>query len=150
MQYTHPLKHQSMFMLYSVAHSSTVGNQRRQGLVLMKPPEAHDCTNLTAISQAGPWLCCLLAPRQMKGMWGARYMKRRMRESGFAQPSHLAVLSKANEHSVSSNGVASQATGVSLWSFPTMNPLAVLDAENAHHTQWPLLVKLICMHYLTK
>lgn len=34
----------------------------------MKPPKAHDCTNLTAISQAGPWPCSLLAPRQMKDM----------------------------------------------------------------------------------
>ncbi len=42
-----------------------------------------------------------------------------MRESGIAQPSHLAVLSRANEHTVGSKGAASQASGISLWSTHT-------------------------------
>lgn len=41
-------------------------------------------------------------------------MKSWMRESGLARASHLAVLSRANEHTVGSKGAASQAPGISL------------------------------------
>lgn len=59
-------KYLCMFMFCSVSHSVAAENHRRQGLVLMKPLEAHDCTNLAAISQAGPQTCILHAVCQMK------------------------------------------------------------------------------------
>jgi len=64
----HALKCPYMFKLCGGAHSdsATVEDRRRRGLSLMKPPEAHDCTNLAAISWAGPWPCSLHAARQMK------------------------------------------------------------------------------------
>lgn len=67
----------------------------------------------------GPGPAVSMQRARWKGWWRARYMKGRMRESGIAQPSHLAVLSRANEHTVGSKGAASQAPGISLWSSHT-------------------------------
>lgn len=62
----------------------------------------------------GPGPAVSMQRTRWKGWWTARYMKGRMRESGFMQPSHLGVLSRANEHMVGSKGAARQAPGISL------------------------------------
>lgn len=67
----------------------------------------------------GPGPAVSMQRARWKGWWRARYKKRRMRGSRFTQPSHLGVLSRANEHMVGSKGAASQAPGISLWSSHT-------------------------------
>lgn len=87
----------------------------------------------------GPGPAVSMQRARWKGWWRARYIKGRMRESGFAQPSHLPVLSRANEHSVGSEGAASQAPGISLWSSHTRSLLAALRRSKAQRTELPLL-----------
>lgn len=50
----------------------------------------------------GPGHAVGMQQARWKRWWRARYMKGRMRESGFVQLPHLTVLSRANEHTVGS------------------------------------------------